>query len=111
MYSWTKCNRHYFSSFLRESRVVLCNPPFAKFTKSERAYYTTISSPLKPASYFQGFWKIFAQTEFRFYSSGFCSHGQSYIDIREKLAARFSEIEVVLLPERVFAKANFPLSF
>jgi len=88
--------------YLRETAVVLCNPPFEDFDKSERQRYQAIS-PKKPAELLQRVLSDLHPTAIL----GFVLpvnfiDGKGYASIRERLAARFATIELTILPDRAF---------
>lgn len=93
---------------IADATVVLCNPPFEKFTNEQRVAYPemaarTVSRPMavlhtvldqKPAAI------------------GFVlPHGilrqKQYAELRVRIVALYSEIELVSLPDRIFAKAGY----
>ncbi len=92
-----------FESAVRKARVVVCNPPFAKFSSDERHRYDARRAVHKPAEFLhrlldrlpaQGMLGMVLPSQFL--------DGRGYREIRKLLAQRFQELEVVALPDRVF---------
>ena len=92
-----------FESALRRADVVLCNPPFGDFSKTERRRYQNRRALQRPA-------ELLHRTLDRLKPSatlGFVLprqflDGRAYRDIRRRLAEKYESIEVVALPDRVF---------
>jgi hypothetical protein len=95
-----------FDAALRRASVVLCNPPFRPFSEDERREYGT-SSFLPPV-------ELLARVLDRLQPHGMIGFvmplqlltGKSYALIRERIARRFSDFEVVSLPDKVFDTAE-----
>lgn len=92
-----------FDAALQEARIVLCNPPFGDFSDEERAAYGTLTSIRKPAELLH---RVLANLH-RDGVVGFVLprhfiDGVGYRELRESLARRFAELQVVALPDRVF---------
>lgn len=89
------------------SRIVLCNPPFEKFTPEERARYPEAlkRSPRKPISVIQAV--LAAQPEMiGFVMPETFIEGDHYERTREAIEKQYKNIEVVALPDRVFKASD-----
>ena len=95
-----------FDSALRRASVVLCNPPFRPFTPEERIKYKA-GSPLQPV-------ELLARVLDRLQPEGMIGFvlplqlltGNRYKGVRERLAKRFRNLELVSLPDKVFDTAE-----
>lgn len=88
---------------LKHARVVVCNPPFEDFSSAERRRNQTLEAVQKPAELLRRILKhANDQAIIGFVLPRQFIDGQSYRDIRKQLAARFAEIEVVALPDKIF---------
>ncbi len=92
-----------FEKAVSRADVVLCNPPFESFKEKERDAYSDLTSTLKPVELLNRVLKELRPTS----TLGFVLprqvlDGKSYKSIREQLARRFADIEIVALPDRVF---------
>ena len=91
-----------------DATVVLCNPPFEKFTLEQRQAYPemaarTLSRPMAV---------LHTVLDQQPAAIGFVlPHGilrqKQYAKLRARIAALYSEIELVSLPDRIFAKAGY----
>ena len=89
-------------SYLKETAVVLCNPPFEDFDEEEKQRYQTIS-PKKPA-------ELLRRVLSDLHPAGVLGFvlpvnfidGRGYAPIRERLAVRFATIDLTILPDRAF---------
>jgi hypothetical protein len=98
-----------FFESLRHSRVVLCNPPFRSFSAEERLRYPSTHSPYRPVELLTRVLdNLRSDGTLGFVLPASAIVGRSYKSIRRRLADRFSDLEVVLLPEGVFRNAKFP---
>ena len=90
---------------LRRAGVVLCNPPFEKFTTTEREKYGAslyrsqrtvdrVLDDLHPASVL-GLWLPMVAVD-----------GRGYAALRERLAGRYARMEFTALPDKVFEEAD-----
>ncbi len=96
-----------FENAVARADVVLCNPPFGSFTPEERATYSGLSATQKPVELLT---RVLARLK-RGGTLGFVLprqllDGRGYKTIREQLAKRFGEVEVLALPDRVFAQSQ-----
>lgn len=96
-----------FVDALGQARVVLCNPPFEEFKKSEREAYGKSVGPSKPLEVLERV----LQHSHRDAMIGFVLprpfvDGQSYRGVRRELAKRFAVVDLVTLPDRVFRHAE-----
>ena len=96
-----------FENAVARADIVLCNPPFESFTSQERAAYSELTSTQKPV-------ELLTRVLKRLKPSGTLGFvlprqvldGKGYKPIREELAKRFSEVEIVALPDRVFNQSQ-----
>jgi type I restriction-modification system DNA methylase subunit len=94
-----------FNQTLKQARVVICNPPFQDFKKS--ATHRDHGLVKKPVA-------VLEQVLSHFSSAGILGFvlprqfisGLSYRKIRQALAKRYDEIEIINLPDRVFSKVD-----
>ncbi len=94
-----------FNQILKQARVVICNPPFQDFKKS--ATHRDHGLVKKPVAVLE---KVLAHLS----SDGILGFvlprqfisGLSYRQIRQALAKRYDEIEIVNLPDRIFSKVD-----
>ena len=90
---------------LRRSSAVLCNPPFGKFTQTERDKYGHVH-PRKPAELIR---RVLADLHpsavMGFVLPYIFVDGVEFRDTRQLLAERFASIEVTVLPEKSFSGA------
>lgn len=96
-------------AFLKDTTLILCNPPFEDFTAEERVDYPEAFaiSPSKAMVALHA--AIDASPE----SLGFVLprgilRQTQYRQLRRRLAGRYEDIELVSLPDRVFEKATYP---
>jgi type I restriction-modification system DNA methylase subunit len=85
------------------ARIVLCNPPFEKFTPEERGRYPEAlkRSPRKPIAVLQAI--LDARPEMLgFVMPEAFIEGDHYRNAREYIEKQYKGIEVVALPDRVF---------
>lgn len=95
-----------FHAALREASVVLCNPPFGPFNKGERKRYE-LESVYKPVEVLDRVLEtIPSGAMLGFVLPLQILSGQSYRAVRSKLGKRFGQIEVLSLPDKVFAIAE-----
>ncbi len=96
-----------FENAVARADVVLCNPPFESFTQQERAAYFGLSSTQKPVELLTRVLKQLKPTgTLGFVLPRQVLDGRGYKAIREQLAKRFAEVEVVALPDRVFNQSQ-----
>jgi len=92
---------------LPNARVLLCNPPYEDFKPSEREKYGSSVAPQKPLELLR---RILAHSR-RDTMMGLVLPqqfliGVSYRGVREELARRYHEIDLVTLPDKVFTHAE-----
>lgn len=97
-----------FIASLQKARIVLCNPPFQNFTDAQQEEYD-VSFAQKPA---EALWRVLehlpAAAILGFVLPHQALDGHSYRFVRKRLAERFSDLEIVHLPEGVFHEARLP---
>jgi Type I restriction-modification system methyltransferase subunit len=89
-------------SYLSRAGIVLCNPPFESFEKSERKRYQNYS-PWKPV-------ELLNRVLDHLHPNGVLGFvvprtfidGQAYAQTRKRLAESFANIELTVLPDKVF---------
>jgi hypothetical protein len=92
---------------LRRARIVLCNPPFEDFTEAERRKYGALASAHKPAELLHRVLRhLHREGILGFVLPRSFVDGRGYREIREALARRYRELEVVALPDRVFSNSD-----
>lgn len=98
---------HQFTAALGGARIVLCNPPFEDFKKAEKAKYGTSVGTSKPHDVLE---RVIRHSHkdacFGFVLPRAFVDGQSYREVRRKLAERFGSIDLVALPDKVFRHAE-----
>jgi hypothetical protein len=95
------------SGELSRSGAVLCNPPFSDFDAGERARYRP-AFVSKPAELLNIVLKdLHPEGILGFVLPRNIVDGQSYAGVRQQLAKRFATIELTLLPDRAFEKADY----
>lgn len=88
---------------LETSQIVLCNPPFEDFTLQEREHYRDkIQSVHKPHEILN---KVLENPPamFGFVLPRSAIMGERYIDIQDRIARTYEQIETIALPDRIFA--------
>jgi len=106
---WNLYNKDIFASrkfihALRESRIVLCNPPFEDFSAEERGLYKNLQSFHKPVELlYRVLDNIDAGGLLGFVLPQKFLDGRGYKKARKTLAERYEEIELVSLPDRIFS--------
>ena len=88
---------------LKAAQIVLCNPPFEDFTKKDRAFYgNRIHSVHKPHEVLR---RVLenppAMIGFVLPKSAII--GDRYRDLQDDIARTYRQVEIVALPDRVFA--------
>jgi hypothetical protein len=92
-----------FVTELRKARVVLCNPPFEKFKKEDRARYRNLKYSYKPIELLNRVLEnMHPEAMLGFVLPQKFLDGHAYRDIRRKLFERFEAFDLVSLPDRVF---------
>ena len=94
-----------FEQELAKARIVLCNPPFEKFSQDERKRYDDLSSAWKPAEILH---RILQQPPdlLGFVLPRVFLTGRGYRKLRSRLGSTYSSIEVLALPDRVFKHSD-----
>ena len=95
-----------FSTAVKQSRIVLSNPPFEDFTDLERQRYPKLSSAHKPIELLNRVFKDLPSDGVLgiVLPSRFLDD-YAYSKSREELAKRFQSVQIVALPEGVFEKS------
>lgn len=94
------------SEELQRAGVVLCNPPFGDFDEGERRRYQP-QSVNKPAELLNIVLKyLHPEGVIGFVLPRNVMDGRSYSGVRQQLAKRFATIELTVLPDRAFEKAD-----
>jgi type I restriction-modification system DNA methylase subunit len=96
-----------FSTAVKQSRIVLSNPPFEDFTELERRRYPTLSSPHKPVELLNHILnKLPANGVLGIVLPSRFLDGSAYHKTRAELARRFQSLKLVSLPDGVFEKSD-----
>jgi len=90
-----------FQILLKQANIVLCNPPFGQFSKTEREKYTDLRSPNKAVD------AILRVLEHAPRLLGFVlprsfTDGRIYRKARKKLAEIYADISIIALPDNTF---------
>ena len=98
---------HKFTAALGEARIVLCNPPFEDFKRTEKIKYGSAVGTSKPHDVLQ---RVLRHSH-KDACLGFVlprpfADGRSYRQTRRELAERFASIDLVALPDKVFRHAE-----
>ncbi len=89
-----------FADALRQARIVLCNPPFRKFTDAQRAEYHAISS-VPPAELLRlVLHYLHPDGVLGFVLPRTFLNGRQYKHVRGALATRYLDVEVLWLPDK-----------
>ena len=92
-----------FENTLPKSRIVLCNPPFEDFNEQERKQYGNwIQSVHKPYEVLRRVLKK-PPAMLGFILPRSAIIGDRYDELQSRIAAHYTNIETVALPDRVFA--------
>lgn len=92
-----------FTTALQNARIVLCNPPFGDFSEEERSAYGPLKSVRKPAELlYRVLQHLHEDGVIGFVLPRHFIDGGGYRELREALARRFAELQVVALPDRIF---------
>lgn len=92
---------------LASTRIVLCNPPFEDFDKSERSKYAHLDSVHKPAEMLHRVLRhIHPEATLGFVLPRQFIDGRGYREIRELIARRYQDLEVVALPDGIFQQSD-----
>lgn len=96
-------------ALLKDATVVLCNPPFEDFTADERRDYPEAFA-ISPS---KAMVALHAAIDAKPDALGFVLprgvlQQIKYRRLRERLAAMYGHVELVSLPDRIFAKATYP---
>jgi hypothetical protein len=96
-----------FASALQRARIVVCNPPFEDFDRTERALYSGLRSTRKPAEILHRVLdRLAADGLLGFVLPRSFLDGPSYREIRRALAERYFDFELVALPDRIFKHSD-----
>ena len=88
--------------YLQRAGVVFCNPPFARFTDEERGRYQTQSAN-KPVEVLNRVLDDLHQSGvLGFVLPRIVIDGHGYKAIRKRLAERFENLEITILPDKAF---------
>ena len=100
-------NSQPFENVIKRADVVFCNPPYESFKPEERAAYTGLTSTQKPVELLTRVLSgLKPNGTLGFVLPRQVLDGKGYKSIREAMAKRFSDIEIVALPDRVFNQSK-----
>ncbi|MCM8732543.1 DNA methyltransferase [Hephaestia sp. GCM10023244] len=96
-------------AFLKDTTLILCNPPFEDFTAEERADYPEAFA-ISPS---KAMVALHAAIDAGPEALGFVLprgvlQQTKYRKLRQRLAAAYGRVELVSLPDRIFEKATYP---
>ena len=92
--------------YLQRAGVVFCNPPFASFTDEERDRYQ-IQSAWKPVEVLNRVLEdLHPSGVLGFVLPRIVIDGHGYKAIRRRLAERFENLEITVLPDKAFEEAD-----
>ena len=94
-----------FDEELGKANVVLCNPPFERFSSNERDDYGNVTSASKPAEILS---RVLDQPPelLGFVLPLAFLTGNGYRSLRRKLRKTYSSVEFLVLPDRVFRHSD-----
>ena len=96
-----------FSTALKQSRIVLSNPPFEDFTELEKKQYSGLSSTHKPVELLNQILKhLPADGVLGIVLPRRFLDGLAYKPVRQALSKRFGELQLVALPDGIFEKSD-----
>ena len=94
-----------FDQELEAASVVLCNPPFERFTSDEKALYPGVERTTKPAEMLHRVLqrppKLLGLVLPRTFLAG-----RAYRDLRVRIGNNYSSVEVLELPDRIFRNSD-----
>ena len=89
-----------FRSSLENARVIVCNPPYERFSQAEKARYAPLRSDLKPVELLERVLdSLHPEGMLGFILPNTFLRGAKYRNLRRRLAERFGHIKIVELPE------------
>lgn len=94
-----------FEQELRRANIILCNPPFGKFSTDEKTVYRNLRSNWKPAEILNRVLQFPPKLLGFVLPRAFLSSG-SYQDLRTTLGNTYSSFDVLSLPDRVFQNSE-----
>jgi type I restriction-modification system DNA methylase subunit len=87
---------------VRQAGVVLCNPPFRDFDKSDRQKYRSISTKPPAELLHRVLNDLHPSGVLGFVLPRSAVDGRGYSPIRRRLAERFANIDITVLPDKAF---------
>jgi hypothetical protein len=92
---------------LKKARIVLCNPPFEDFSEAARRRYLDLSSIHKPVEVLSRVLEhAHAEAVLGFVLPRQFIDGKAYREVRERLARRYENLEVIALPDGIFHESD-----
>lgn len=92
---------------LKKSRIVLCNPPFEDFSEAARRKYSDLNSIHKPVEVLSRVLDhAHAEAVLGFVLPRQFIDGKGYREVRERLARRYENLEVIALPDGIFHQSD-----
>ena len=90
---------------LEWASVVLCNPPFERFTEDEKGRYPSVTQAYKPAEMLHRVLRRPPKLLGLVLPRSFLD-GSGYRDLRAGIGSNYSSVEVLELPDRVFRHSD-----
>ncbi len=94
-----------FDQELGAAGVVLCNPPFERFTSDEKALYPDVERATKPAEMLRRVLQQPPKLLGLVLPRNFLI-GRGFRDLRAQIGSHYSSIEVLELPDRIFRHSD-----
>jgi len=96
-------DNHFSESYLHRAAVVLCNPPYSDFDLEERSRYNPRYIQRPAAILDEVLTYLHPEGEMGFVlPRNFIDGRGAYAEVRERVARRFANVEITLLPDRAF---------
>ena len=94
-----------FDQELEAASVVLCNPPFERFTRDEKALYPGVEQATKPAEMLRRVLQRPPKLLGLVLPRSFLA-GRAYRDLRARIGSNYSSVEVLELPDKIFRHSD-----
>ncbi len=94
-----------FNEYLKKASIVLCNPPFANFSKDERSLYSNLRTANKALEAISRVLENPPQM-MGFILPRIFTDGQSYKEVRRQLVRIYGSISMIALPDCAFRHSD-----